>query len=390
MRSTDERAIDKNKLLFLVTEDWYFRSHRLGLARRARDAGYDVCIGTRLNTMRRELEQEGFSVCDIPFERSLRLPHRDLAAYGAIRALIRDYRPDVVHLVSLKPILLGGAALLGWPRVSVVAAFTGLGYIFSSRDRMARVLRPVVVAALRRIARGARRWVLAQNADDLSVLAHYGIGRAEQRRIIRGAGVDLDEFKITVAPTVEVPLIVLPGRVLVDKGVFEFVEAARLVHRQGVTARFALVGGYDPDNPGAVAAKVVETWVSEGLVEWWGHCECMPEIYAQASIVVLPSFREGLPKALLEAAACGRPLVATAVPGCREICINEETGLSVQPQDAAALAGAIVRLLSDVGLRARLVRGARELVEREFSLDRIAQQTLQLYAETLSVGEQGP
>jgi len=390
MRTRDQVAVDKNKLLFLVTEDWYFWSHRLGLARRARDAGYEVCIGTRLNTLRRELKEEGFGVCDIPFERSLHFPRRDLAAYAAIRTLIRDFRPDIVHLVSLKPILLGGAVLRGRSGIAVVSAFTGLGYIFSSRDRMARLLRPMIVVALRRIARGPRRWVLAQNTDDLSMLARCRIGSPRQRRIIRGSGVDLDEFKITAPPTRDVPLIVLPGRVLVDKGVLEFVEAARLVRRRGIAARFVLVGGHDPDNPGAVAVDLIESWVSEGLVEWWGHREHMLGVYAQADIVALPSFREGLPKVLLEAAACGRPLVATEVPGCREICVDGETGLCVPPQDAAALADAIVRLIGDAALRERLAHEARMLVEREFSLDRIAQQTLELYGETLAADGGGP
>ena len=366
-------------LLYLVTEDWYFRSHRLGIARRARDSGYEVLLGTRVNAHADEFLAEGFRLCPIPFERSLRFPLRDIAAVRAIRGVIARERPTVVHLVSLKPILLGGLALTSFPHIPVVHALTGLGYLFSSDDRMARRLRPLVVMALRCIARRPRSWILVQNHEDLAALAAAGVGIASHSTVIRGSGLDLDEFRFRPLAVTDEPLVLLPARLLIDKGVGEFVAAAREIKSRRPKVRFVLCGGHDVDNHAAVERELLEAWVDEGVVEWWGHREDMADVYRQASIVCLPSYREGLPKALLEAAACGSALVASDVPGCREICVDGETGLAVKACDSRALAAAVERLLDDYELRARLAQAGRTLVEREFSLDKVATETLALY-----------
>ena len=369
----------QRRVLYLVTEDWYFRSHRLGLARRARDDGYEVLLGTRINAHGAALAAEGFKLAPLPFERSLRFPLHDIAAFREIRRLIKRERPGVVHLVSLKPILLGGIALAEFPDIPVVHALTGLGYLFSSDDRVARRLRPLVVMALRRIARRPQSWVLVQNREDLTMLADAGVGIASRSRIIRGSGVDLDEFRFRAPVESDEPLVLLPARLLIDKGIREFAAAARQIKSRRPHVRFVLCGGHDRDNHAAVARKVLDAWVAEGVLEWWGHRDDMAEVYRQASIVCLPSYREGLPKALLEAAACGSALVASEVPGCREICIDGDTGLAVNARDSRALAAAIERLLNDSELRARLAHAARALVEREFSLDQVATETLALY-----------
>lgn len=368
------------RLLFLVTEDWYFISHRLGLARRAREAGFEVIVGTRFNADRALLAAEGFTLCDIPFERSLRHPCADWRAWRAIRAVLARERPDVIHLVSLKPILLGGLAARALPGSAVLMAFTGLGYIFSSGDALARAMRPWIVSALRRLAARAQCWLLLQNDDDRALLGARGIGVAARTCVIPGSGVDIEQFAESPLPPVSRPLVLLPARLLRDKGVHEFVEAARLVRAARPQVRFVLAGARDDDNPAVVPAAVLERWQRDGLVEWWGHRTDMADVYAQASIVCLPSYREGLPKALLEAAACARPLIATDVPGCREICRHEQTGLVVPAGNAEALAQAIVRLLDDPALATRLGSAARARVMREYTLDAIASATLALYA----------
>ena len=373
------------KVIYLVTEDWYFCSHRLGLARWTRDAGYEVIVGTRIESRRSELEAEGFEVVDIPFERSLRHPLQDFKAYRTIRRLLADKQPDIVHLVSLKPILLGGYALDGNEHTRCVAAFTGLGYLFSSEERLARLLRPVVGFCLRRLLERPASWILAQNADDLSVLRTGGIDPNARAKLIRGSGVDLDTYRPQDIPNSKEPIVLLPARMLADKGVKEFVEAARVMRTRGVAARFVIAGAHDPDNPGAIDRATLNLWVDEGVVEWWGHRDDMPQVYAQSTIVCLPSYREGLPLALLEGAACGRPLVATPVPGCREVCIDQQTGICVPLKDAGALAAAIENLLTDPQLCRRLGSNARALVEREFSLERVARETLAFYEEILSV-----
>ncbi len=377
------RSERKRRVTFLVTEDWYFCSHRIGLARFARDAGYEVCVGTRIGSRRAELEAEGFALVDIPFERSLRHPLRDFQAYRAIRRLLSDLQPDIVHLVSLKPILLGGCALNGDRDTPSISAFTGLGYLFSSTAPLARCLKPVVGRLLRRLLSRPGSWILAQNTDDLALLRAHGIDADGRSKLIRGSGVDVDEYRPQPVLEETPPIVLLPARILADKGVNEFVEAARVLRERGVAARFVLAGAHDPDNPGAVDRASLKRWLDEGVVEWWGHCRNMPEVYARSALVCLPSYREGLPRCLLEGAACARPLIATDVPGCREICVDRQTGLVVPVRDAPALSQAIEKLLADPELRRRYAQNARDLVARDFSLERVARETLEFYDEIL-------
>lgn len=366
------------RIVFVVTEDWYFWSHRLDLARAARAAGHAVHVATRTTAHRDRIAAEGFAILEMPFERSLRHPLRDLAAVFALAAALRRIAPDVVHLVALKPMLLAGLAILALPRTRFVHAVTGMGYLFSSSDRRARGLRRVLIAALRVILARPNCHVIAQNADDAELLERNGLGSAARRTLIAGSGVDIARFRPSPLPAE--PLVVLPARMIRDKGIEEFVAAARLLKRSGVAVRLVLVGGTDPDNPAAIPERELAAWVAAGAVAWWGQRDDMPAVYAQASIVCLPSYREGLPKVLLEAAACGRPLVATDVPGCRAICRPGVSGILVPARDPQALAAALATLAADPERSAALGRGGRTLVEREFSAARIAAETLALYA----------
>ena len=369
------------RLLFLVTEDWYFHSHRLGLACAARAAGYEILVGTRCTDHGDIIAAHGMRPCPIPFARALLRPWADWRAWRAIRALIRREQPDVIQLIALKPILLGGLALGARSRIPVVLAFTGLGYIFSSSDSLARGMRPLVALLLRYIARRPATWVLTQNADDAALLRELGVGTPPRSRTIAGAGIDTEAFSPSPEPAGVPPLVLLPARLLRDKGVHEFVAAARRLRARGVAVRCVLVGARDADNPAAVSATQIEAWQREGVIEWWGQRSDMPAVYAQANLVCLPSYREGLPKVLLEAAACARALIASDVPGCREICRHEVSGLLVPARDPQALAAAIARLLDDATLRDRLARQARQLAEQEFALEHIAAATLALYAD---------
>jgi glycosyltransferase involved in cell wall biosynthesis len=369
-------------LLFVVTEDWYFMSHRIGLARRALAAGWRVVVAARESDRGAALRAEGVEFIALPFERALTYPWRDARLLWALRGVIRKLAPDLVHLVSLKPILLGGLALGLTPaRCPAVLAFTGLGYIFSSRAGLARLLKPLVVRLLGAVARREGAWVLAQNEDDLALLCAQGIAQRTRASIIAGAGLDLNEFPATPLPPRSSALVILPARVLRDKGVYEFVAAAERVRALHPEVRFALVGAHDMANPGAVDGRDLTRWVESGAVEWWGHRRDMAAVYAEAYIVCLPSYREGLPRVLLEAAACARPLVATDVPGCREICIDGETGLRVPSHAVDELAEALLRMLDDAPLARACAQAARAKVEREFTLERIADETLALYQQ---------
>ena len=366
------------KLLFLVTEDWYFVSHRLPLAVAAREAGYEVAVATRIREKAEAIESAGIRVIPFEMDRRSMNPLRELPTLFRLWRLYRRERPDIVHLVALKPVLLGGlvARLAGVG--GVVAAVAGLGFLFSGEGRAPLVARLLTWLLPYLIGEGR---VIAQNPEDAAMLDRCGIP-ATHIRLIRGAGVDT-AWSIPLPEHHDTPLVVLPARLLRDKGVAEFVAAARLLRQRGVQARFALVGAPDPANPACVSEAELRAWAAEGAVEYWGHREDMREVYAACQVVCLPSYREGLPKSLLEAAAAGRPIVTTDVPGCREVVRHEDNGLLVPARDVAALADALARLIADPALRARMGQRGRERAVAEFSNERVIGETLEVYRELL-------
>ncbi len=370
------------RLLFLITEDWYFWSHRLDLARAARDAGFDVSVATRVTDHGELIRREGFRLHPLRLERRSRHPLADLTAILEIVRLYRREQPQLVHQVAMKPILYGSLAawVAGVP--VVVNAFAGLGYAFTDRGPRRGALRFLLLRALQ-VAIGLSRSVAVfQNAEDREDLVTRGIVRPERTRVIAGAGVDTEQF-VPGEPASGAPVVLLASRMLWDKGVADFVRAAQLVKSRGVQARFVLVGRCDPHNPAAIPPSRLQEWVDKGDVEWWGHREDMPAVLASATVVVLPSFREGLPKVLLEAAACGKPVIATDVPGCRAVVRHQSNGLLVPPQDPDALADAIVSLVADAHRCAAMGRAGRDMVVREYSVSKIAGATLALYRELL-------
>lgn len=369
------------KLLFFVTEDWYFCSHRLALAVAAREAGFGVVVVTRVREHGEVIRRVGLDL--IPFEISRRglNPFWELGALTRLTALYRREKPDLVHHVAMKPVLYGtlAARVAGVPHI--VNALAGMGWLFTSANLMARLIKPLVRLAFRFLLRQTS--VIVQNPDDAALVAGMGLGRT---RLIRGSGVDTELFLPGIEPT-GTPLVMLPARMLWDKGVGEFVEAARLLKARGVVACFALVGEPDPENPASVSEAQLAAWHAETAVEWWGQRTNMPQVFARAHIVCLPSYREGLPKALLEAAACGRPIVTTNVPGCREIVRDGDNGLLVPVCDAPALAEALARLIADPDMRRRMGERGRALVVGEFSQERVIVETLAVYREATAWAE---
>jgi glycosyltransferase involved in cell wall biosynthesis len=371
---------DRLRLLYLITEDWYFWSHRLDLARAARDAGFDVTIATRVADHGKRITDEGFQLVPLRMVRRSRNLFREVIVVAELVRLYRRVKPDVVHHVALKPIVYGSVAawLAGLP--VVVNAFAGLGYAFT--DTRNRLLRRCVKTTLKLVLQAGRSTVLVQNRDDQGLLVREGMVPLGRTRIIAGSGVDTKAFSVQPSPS-GLPVVVLPARMLWDKGIGEFVEAARRLKRHDVQARFVLVGRQDEHNPAAIPESRLVAWGKEGVVEWWGHREDMPAVYAAATLVVLPSYREGFPKVLLEASACGRAMVATDVPGCREIVQDRFNGLLVPPKDASALAAAIEALLSDSETREAMGRRSRARAMAEWSSPRIAGQMLGLYHDLL-------
>jgi glycosyltransferase involved in cell wall biosynthesis len=365
-------------LLFFVSEDWYFVSHRLPLAIAAKDAGFTVSVVTRVRHHAATIEGAGLRL--IPFElaRSGLNPFRELVTLGRLILLYRRERPDIAHHVAMKPVLYGGiAAWLGGnpPRISALA---GMGWLFTSTGGLARFLKHVVRFALSRVLHSGL--TLVQNPDDAQLLIELGVPRGGIR-IIAGSGVDLERFRPSPEPEGR-PVVVLQSRLLWDKGVGEFVEAARILASRGIDARFVLAGQPDDSNPAAIPAERIRQWVADGIVEHRGWVTDVPRLLASAHIVCLPSYREGLPKSLIEAAASGRAIVTTSVSGCRHVVDDEETGLLVPPRNAEALAGAIARLIRDPTLRQGMGARARARAEREFGAQSVIRQTLALYEES--------
>ena len=377
-------SADAPRLLFVVTEDWYFVSHRLPLAIAARDAGYRVAVATRVQDHAATIAEAGVELIDLKrWRRSSMNPLRELGAVAELAGVVRRFRPDIVHLVALKPVLYGAlAARLGGARARV-NALAGMGFVFVQDRPLARLLRPLIELAFRWTLGGDRAVTIVQNPDDRDLLVIERLVDGSHLRLIRGSGVDLDRFSVTELPAGR-PIVLLMSRMLWDKGLAEFVEAARLAKERGADARFVLVGDPDPENPAAIPRELLKRWSDSSVIEWWGPRSDAPAVLAQARIVVLPSYREGLPKVLLEAAASGRPMIATDVPGCREVVEPGVTGLLVPPRDAAGLAEAIVSLLADPERCRRMGTQARQLAEREFGVGVVVARTLDVYRELLA------
>jgi glycosyltransferase involved in cell wall biosynthesis len=316
----------------------------------------------------------------LAFDRGGMNPFRDLGTLGRLLRLYRRTRPAIVHHVAMKPVIYGSLAARASGVPAIVNALSGLGYVFSSSETGARRLRVLVTQLMRLALRGRHQRLIVQNVQDREAVLGLALTTPDSVRMIRGAGVDPAAFR-QVMQDVACPTVLLPARFLRDKGLREFAAAARVLKQRGVRARFVLVGRPDPENPASIDAADVQRWVEEGILENLGWRDDMPEILSQSQIVCLPSYHEGLPKALLEAAASGCAIVATDIAGCRELIANGRTGWLVPPRDVNALATALQAAIENTELRKRYASEARAAVVAEFSVQRVIADTLAIYAE---------
>jgi glycosyltransferase involved in cell wall biosynthesis len=370
----------KPRLLYVVTEDWAFLSHRLPMARAAREAGFEVHVATRVNNGAAAIEAERFILHSIPFARGSLSPMAMLSTILALRRVHHEVKPVLAHHVALQACVLGMLASLGRP-VACVNAFIGLGYSFTSETGKARAVRVLIGSLLRPLINRKNSIALVQNSDDMTALMSLGIAKS-RIALIPGSGVDVNRFTPLPEP-VGAPTFGFVGRLLGDKGVRTLIAAHRLLRKRVADANLLIAGTPDPANPASVTEAEAQSWNDEAGIAWLGHVGDIAAFWARAHIAVLPSRREGLPLSLMEAAACGRAMIASEVPGCREVVLHEQTGLLFSVDDAAALADAMARLAADQELRARCAAAARKLVVEKFASDIIGHHTVLLYQNLL-------
>ncbi len=368
------------RLIYLVTEDWYFISHRLPMARAAREAGFEVHVATRIDRHGAAIEAEGFRLHPIRWRRGSFDPRDLFQVVREVRQLYRALKPDLAHHVALPAIVVGSLAAIGLP-VACLNAMTGLGTLFISDHLKVRSVRTALRPALRALLNRAGAAVLVQNVDDRIVVESLGVDPA-RIALIPGSGVDTDAITPSPEPAGGLT-IAFVGRLVEAKGIRTLVEAHRLLYARGHNVKLIIAGVPDPGNPSAIPAAEIEEWSGEANVHCIGYVEDIRTLWASAHIAVLPSRREGLPLSLLEAAACGRPLVATDVPGCRAIARPDFNAILVPIGDVEALARAIERLRRDPELRRHFGTASRTLVEREFSAHRIGKDIVALYRRLL-------
>lgn len=375
-------------LLFVVNEAYFFVSHRLPIALAAQRRGYDVHIAAPSDNVwapedysTDEFGDLGLVFHEIPISRRGTQPIQEVRTFFALLRLYQRLRPEIVHHLTIKPNLYGGLAarLVGLP--GVVYAITGLGQMFVATRGPLLFLRPLFVRLMRTALGHRNARVIVQNRGDEAFLVENRIVDKSHTVLIQGSGVDLAQFRPTPEPDGE-PIVILPSRLIWEKGVQEFVDAARVLKAEGTIARFVLVGNSHPSNPRAVPEAILREWVEEGCIEWWGRREDMPKVMSQCHIVCLPSkYGEGVPRVLLEAAAAGRPVVATDMPGCREVVKDGVEGLLVPAANCMLLAKALRDLLERPEQRKSMATAARVRAVAAFSIDSVIEATMATYGE---------
>lgn len=368
------------RILFFVAEDWYFITHRLSLARALKDAGHEVFIMCNCNGHESIIPENGLHLIPINLSRNGCNILKESAVFFIIINNYRKIQPNLVHQVAMKPVLYGSIAawVAGIPHV--VNAMVGLGFLHTTTKRRFHLLRTILNPIFRASLNRKNTRLIVQNSVDAEHFAEIGV-KPNQVILIRGAGVDLEAFSPHEPPEGS-PVVMLASRMLWQKGVGDFVEAARILQSDGVDARFVLAGNPDVSNPSHVPYEQLQEWNDSGIIEWIGLRNDMPDQMARCSVFCLPTYyREGVPKVILEAAASGLPIVTTDSPGCRDVVHHDVNGLHVPPKNPKALALALKSLLEDPERRSAMGLESRRIVENRFSLNRVISEHLALYDE---------
>lgn len=377
------------RICYLITQDWYYVSHREALAMQAKKQGFDVNIITQVEKYKEHIKKTGVKLIEINFYRSIKNIFHEFLTIKQIYKAYRNTQPDIIHQVSLKPCLYGSIAIFfcfyGKNKPIVINAFTGLGYVFTSSSFPSRLLRLALIPLFRLLFKQKNMYVVFQNKEDEKIFIQHKITNKNHCYLISGSGVNISQYSYEEQEPEGNIVVMLVARMLIEKGIYEFVDAAKIIKKEYENIRFVLVGGIDCENPSGISQEKLQAWQEKGIIEWWKKQDDMPKIYNKAHMVVLPSYREGLPKVLLEAAASGKPIITTDVPGCRDAIISNETGILVSPKDTNSLVKAIKCLINNKKKRKLMGQHGRKLVEEKFAMEIINDKFLKLYRKLLKL-----
>jgi len=378
------------KLLFLVNVDWFFISHRLAIAEKALIEGYEVTIACRFTEHKAELSALGFNVVDIPFSRSGGGARAEINTIKAIKKVIEDVEPSLIHAITIKPVLYTGVALKAVKKdIPFVAAISGLGYVFTANTFRAKVTK-LIASVFYKVALSQKfKTVIFQNTSDEAILTRVAKLKRTDKVLIKGSGADLSVYSFKPENLNQAPKVAMACRLLKEKGVYQYIEAAKVVKASHSDVEFLLIGTPDLENPNTVKQIEIEQWVNEGIINYLGHRNDIPDVFSESNIVCLPSFYgEGVPKVLIEAAACGRAIVTTDNPGCRDAVIDGKTGLTVPVRDSNKLAEALMQLIENTQLRLNMGLQGRKFAEQEFDVNSVVDKHLEIYSALLARGDQ--
>lgn len=370
----------KKRVLFVITEDWALVSHRLHLVDEAIARGFVVGLATRFTKYRSMLKKRGIKNFQWRIQRKSLNPIKEIITILQLKKIFHVFKPDIIYAVAQKPVIYAGLAKIFYPKIKFITTLGGVGFIFTSKHYKAIFLRPIVVLLLRFALIGKKTRLIMQNNDNINTIIRFKIIRKDHVRLIRGAGVEIEKFLPHSIPN-GIPIVILPARMLRDKGVFEFSKVAQRINSKEKKASFVLVGDIDKHNPESLLQSQIDEWVNSGIVEQWSRRDDMEKIYPKASIVCLPSYNEGLPKVLIEGASCSRPLVAFDVPGCREVIKNGVNGFLIEFGNEYALEKALIKLIEDKKLCEKMGNKGRKIAETYFSSKIINKVTFNLWNE---------
>ena len=369
------------KILLFANTDWYLYNFRLSLAKDLRAQGHEIILLSPPGSFQKHLQENGFQWISFPFSRQGINPFYEIWTLWQLIRIYHKVRPDIVHHFTIKPVIYGSLAAHLLRIRRIINSITGLGHLFIDSSPVTRLLRILAKQLYRISLRNTQ--AIFENPEDRDIFIKNRLLKTEQSHLILGTGVDVEKFRPSNKHN-DVPIVLFSSRLLATKGIREYMEAVRTLKQNGFKARFVLAGKTDPGNPASVMDEQIESWDQSGLVEWWGWQEDMPSTLAQTDIFCLPSYREGVPNALLEACACGLPIVTTDVPGCRDVVTHGVNGLLVPVRNAFALANALETLLASPDLRQAMGTAGRETAINKFSITKVNAETLSVYKMLLS------